>query len=68
MLTFILGLLIGLIAMFLFYVKTAKEISSKTIADILEDCVEKIELHEWSVEKIVDFLNNAANKLKNKKY
>ncbi|BDE10418.1 hypothetical protein Llc71_21130 [Lactococcus cremoris] len=67
MLTFILGLLIGLIAMFLFYVKTAKEISSKTIADILEDCVEKIELHEWGTEKIVEFLNNAANKLKNKK-
>ncbi|MDQ7158794.1 hypothetical protein RCG63_02150 [Lactococcus lactis] len=67
MLTFILGLLIGLIAMFLFYVKTAKEISSKTIADILEDCVEKIELHEWGKEKIVEFLNNAANKLKNKK-
>ncbi|OAZ16037.1 hypothetical protein V425_09875 [Lactococcus lactis RTB018] len=67
MLTFILGLLIGLIAMFLFYVKTAKEISSKTISSILEDCVEKIELHEWGTEKIVEFLNNAANKLKNKK-
>ncbi|MCT0509709.1 hypothetical protein RZO27_09335 [Lactococcus lactis] len=67
MITFILGLLIGAIAMFLIYLKQTKEIAAKTIADILEDCVEKIELHEWGTEKIVEFLNNAANKLKNKK-
>lgn len=68
MLTFILGLLIGLIATFLFYVKTAKEISSKTIADILEDCVEKIELYEWNVEKTIDFLNKTSNKIRKNKY
>ncbi|QRZ32203.1 hypothetical protein [Lactococcus cremoris] len=68
MLTFILGLLIGAIAMFLIYLKQTKEIAAKTIADILEDCVEKIELHEWSVEKIVEFLNNAANKIRKNKY
>ncbi|PCS16577.1 hypothetical protein RU92_GL001001 [Lactococcus cremoris subsp. tructae] len=54
--------------MFLFYVKTAKEISSKTIADILEDCVEKIELHEWSVENIIDFLKKTSNKIRKNKY
>ena len=53
--------------MFLIYLKQTKEIASKTISSILEDCVEKIELHEWGTEKIVEFLNNAANKLKNKK-
>lgn len=67
MITFILGLLIGAIAMFLIYLKQTKEIAAKIISSILEDCVEKIELHEWGTEKIVEFLNNAANKLKNKK-
>lgn len=67
MITFILGLLIGAIAMFLIYLKQTKEIAAKTISSILEDYVEKIELHEWGTEKIVEFLNNAANKLKNKK-
>lgn len=67
MITFILGLLIGAIAMFLIYLKQTKEIATKTISSILEDCVEKIELHEQGTEKIVEFLNNAANKLKNKK-
>ena len=46
MITFILGLLIGAIAMFLIYLKQTKEIATKTISSILEDCVEKIELHE----------------------
>lgn len=68
MITFILGLLIGAIAMFLIYLKQTKEIAAKTIADILEDCVEKIELHEWSAEKIVDFLKKTSNKIRKNKY
>lgn len=67
MITFFLGLLIGAIAMFFIYMKQTKEIVAKTISSILEDCVEKIELHQWGTEKIVEFLNSAANKLKNKK-
>ncbi|MCC4121354.1 hypothetical protein [Lactococcus lactis] len=67
MIIFILGLLIGAVVMFLIYVNQTKKIAAKTISSILEDCIEKIELHEWDKEKIADFLNNAANKLKNKK-
>lgn len=67
MITFILGFLIGCIGMFLFCVKSTKEVSSQAMAEVLEECVERIELHEWGTEKIVEFLNNAANKLKNKK-
>lgn len=67
MITFILGFLIGSIATFLFYVKASKEINSKIVAEVLEKCVEKIKLHEWDIEKTIDYLNNASNKLRNRK-
>ncbi|MEY8514490.1 hypothetical protein [Lactococcus taiwanensis] len=66
MITFILGFLIGCIGMFLFCVRSTKEVSSQAIAEILEECVEKIELHEWNTEKTVDFLSKTSKKIKSK--
>lgn len=67
MITFILGFLIGTIVTFLLYVKVSKEVNSKTVAEVLEKCVEKIKLHDWDIEKTIDYLNNTSNKLRNRK-
>ncbi|WP_282798695.1 hypothetical protein [Lactococcus lactis] len=67
MITFVLGLLIGAIVMFWFNVKHSKEIVAKTTLSILEECVDKIKLYDWNIEKTIDYLNNTSNKLKTKK-
>lgn len=51
MTTFVLGLLIGAIVMFWFNVKHSKEIVAKTTLSILEECVDKIKLYDWNIEK-----------------
>lgn len=51
MTTFVLGLLIGAIVMFWFNVKHSKQIVAKTTLSILEECVDKIKLYDWNIEK-----------------
>lgn len=53
--------------MFWFNVKHSKEIVAKTTLSILEECVDKIKLYDWNIEKTIDYLNNTSNKLKIKK-